>query len=158
MKGEKFRETQLPSYDPEFRDRYWSREWQVPLLMGYIYLFDLDDIARATEAFKVTEGISGSPAYLKDLVQNLEKPGGQYEVGLKLIDFVLSGTKDPIVRERLIRRRESLRIAYYLFEMQKRHLKHERLPATDPWGGSLSVTPDGKVTTTTPHLRVFGLE
>jgi hypothetical protein len=118
----------------------------------------MDDMPHATEAFEAAQQIDGSPVYLKDLVQRLMQPGGQYEVGLKLIDHIILGTSDPAVKDRLIHRRESLQVAQFLFEMNQKLQKHQKLPLTDPWGGTLSVGSDGKVATTTPHTKVFGLE
>jgi hypothetical protein len=158
LKGEEFRKTKLPSYDARFRAEHWPREWQVPLLLAYVYLFDMDDMPHAAEAFKAAEQVEGSPYYLKDLIQKLEKPDGQFEVGLRLLGFMISSTKDPDAQERFRDRLESLKISQFLHEMNEKHLKHEPLPKLDPWGGALSITSDGKVTTSTPHRKVFGLE
>lgn len=158
LKGEEFRKNKLKSYSSDFKTRFWSQEWRVPLVLAYVYLFDMDDMPHATGAFKAAQQIDGSPEYLKDLVQKLERPGGQYEVGLRLIDLLIAGATDPEVKERLAHRRESLQVLHFLFNMDERVRHEQKLPATDPWGGILSRTPDGKVTTTTPHKKVFGLE
>ena len=45
-------------------------------------------------------------------------------------------TKDPAVKEKLVHRRESLEVGYFLFQMEEKLRMKLKLPATDPWGGA----------------------
>ncbi len=186
LKGDRFRRQLLPSFPEEFQARFWRRQWQIPLLLAYVYLFEMDDMPEAARQFLEAAALPGSPAYLDRLAIRLQKPGGQYEVGLKLLNLLIDGTKAPDVRERMVRKRDSLFLGQYLFhlndafraylqEKPKYRAKHEvdergmqqyfrqfladsRTPPRDPWGGELSVDAGGKINSSTPRERVMGLE
>ena len=185
-RGEEFRQHELARFDQSFRERFWSQEWRIPLLMAYVYLFDLDDMPHAEEAYRKASLISDAPAYLKPLMEQLGRPGGRYKVGLRLIDLMIaSNAKNPDVKEKLLVRRESLKVNYFLYDLNERfhnfldsrHVSQEDLrsgtkadkywqlfkkssgfPGEDPWGGLVSVSEEGRIVTTTEHRKVFGLE
>jgi hypothetical protein len=118
-KGEKFRKTELPKYSQSFQDRFWSEAWSVPLLLGYTFLFEMDDLPRAAEAYEEASHLPGAPPYLQHLVERFKQPGGQYEVGLKLTEFLIGGTKEPRAKQKLLQRRQSLLVGQYLFEVNQ---------------------------------------
>jgi hypothetical protein len=158
LRGEEFRKNELPVMGAEFETRFWPSAWRLPMLLAYVYLFDMDDMPHAQAAFKTAEQMTGSPLYLKSLIEKLEKPGGQYVTGLHLLEFMIAGATDSAVIERLQARLQSLKVMYFLYQTRESLAKHQPIPATDPWGGKLSIDSDGKLTTTTPHQQVFGLE
>ncbi|MEK6578711.1 MAG: hypothetical protein AABZ55_05745, partial [Bdellovibrionota bacterium] len=118
-KGEAFRKTLLPKYTKEFQEKYWPNTWQLPLLLAYVELFELKNIRTAALSFKDAAAIEGSPSYLASLVRRFEKPGGEFEVGLRLLKFMHSGAKDPRVLDELERKMESLEVASYLFHLNR---------------------------------------
>jgi len=188
LKGEKFRKTELLGYPEIFRNRFWQEEWSIPLLLGYTYLFELDDIPRAAAAYEEASQVQGSPAYLQHLVQRFRQPGGQYEVGLKLTEFLIAGASDPRAKQKLQERRESLLVGQFLFDVNERFqtfltqkkllrqgtpdmedldklkklwrdfLRQGSISDIDPWSGALSIGDSGRIVTSTPHKKVFGLE
>lgn len=167
IKGDRFVRNELGSYPQEFKEQVWPRAWNIPMLLGYVYLFHLDDILQAAGAFKYSSELPNAPSYLARLDQKLSRVGGPYEVGLKLTDFMLLGAKDERVRERLTQRKFNLSVNYELFKMNQLlkasgfKLGGSKLPARDPWGGIYSIdstsNSERKVMTTTPHEPVFGL-
>lgn len=184
-KGERFRKNELPHYPREFKEEQWPADWPLLMLKAYVLYFDLDDLVRAADAFREVAALPSSPPYVQHLVSRLNQTGGYYEVGLKLLEFMIPAQKDPEVRRSLTERRNSLRVSWYLFDlsrqltdfMESQHLSKEDLQKTefrgriwtqflskrqlsgvDPWGGQLSLSERGDISSTTPHQKVFGLQ
>jgi hypothetical protein len=185
-KGNRYRLEVLPGMPPEFKVRQWGNSWQLLILLAYVQLFELNDIRSAGVSFVQASRIEGVPAYIHSLAHRFEKPGGEYEVGMRLINFMIAGERDVAVRARLETRRQSLFLGQFLFhvraafaeylganvkypstvrvppeEMRRlwgRFLKTTRTLERDPLGGRLTVDDFGRVVTSTPHESVFGLE
>ncbi len=185
LHGNSFLKEDLSSYSDEFKKEYWSNPWRVPLLLGYTYLFHLDDMHHASEVYQEAAEIAGSPSYLNHFQNRLKRSGGEYEVGLKLLKFMIENSQNQVARTNLEKKRQDLFIAQYLFELNqaflgflkaqssynlsgsisknqmgsyfREFLRRGQMPPTDPWGGVLDLGPLGKVTSTTPHQAVFGL-
>lgn len=171
QKGQHFRHEELSSYDERFKEYYWSSDWQLPLLEAYIYLFDMDDMPHAYESFKEAAEMPGSPKYLPGLIVHLEEPGGEYLVGLRLLQHMIASAKHPEVKERLSRRLDTLKINYFLFDLNQhflnfldlRHVSKQnrnsktlnkywilfqgtsRISKGDPWVGSFRLMRAGKL-------------
>jgi hypothetical protein len=178
-KGNRFRKEKLASYPVKLQQDYWGYSWGIPYLLAYVYMFDLEDIPHAAAAFQETAAIPGSPDFLQSIQKRLESPGGEYEVGLRLLNHMIQGEKDEDAKEELIKKRNSLVVGQFLFEINhsfqgflqvrsrmpgslqskfEAYLKSSRTPSRDPWGGVLSVNQMGRIKTSTPHHRVFGLD
>lgn len=185
-KGQRFVDQELPSYNDKFKKRYWRQVWAVPLIAAYVYLFELQDMPSADKAFRRAAEFEGAPPYLKLLSDRLKKPGGQYEVAMRLLNFMIEATDNAKSRAILEKRRESLFLGQYLFQLTagfqeylaqlpelkgKRPSQEEQLrkywklfrrdanvPDRDPWGGVIQLGVDGKITSTTPREKVYGLE
>jgi hypothetical protein len=186
-KGKQFMNLQLPTYPPAFQEEYWKGAWDIPLLMAYVYLFEMNDMPHAAQAFQVAANYPEAPFYLKKLEKRLKAPGGHYEVGLRLLNFMISGARSQKIKDQLEEKRNSLFVAQFLFNMNtsfreflvripeyqkdqqalsaermqhywQRYKKETKTSDKDPWGGDISLDASGKVVSTTPHSRVFGLE
>lgn len=179
LKGEGFRKNQLPTYPLEFREKYWKNAWRVPMMLGYVYLFELDDLPRAAAAFGEAAKLTGAPDFLRKLDQRLRKPGGIYETGFRLLGFMIKTAQDQKLAERLQQRWNSLQVSKFMFDLNtsfqefssqgkrkpsspedlwKRFLEKTGHKDRDSWGGKLSLNEKGRVVTTTPYAKVFGLE
>lgn len=178
-KGERFRKEELPSFPERFKSDVWRASWQVPLLLAYVELFELDDLVQASGAFQEASKVPGSPEYLKSLTHRLEVPGGEYEVGLRLLNFLMKQhASDEKVLKELNAKRDSLFIGQYVFDLNHefgsflkvnpkgkaseewfhKFLKESRLKGVDPWGGRLFLNDQGRIVTSTIHQKVFGLD
>ena len=80
------------------------------------------------EAFKTAQQIEGSPHYLKDLIQKFEKPGGQYEVGSEADRFPDRGCDRSCSQRKAGPPSRSLKVSYFLFEMDKSFVKSRNSP------------------------------
>ncbi|MCM2321637.1 MAG: hypothetical protein NDJ90_00065 [Oligoflexia bacterium] len=178
LKAERFRKEQLPDQPGWFRDQHWNGAWYLSLTLAYIYLFELDDMPRAAEAFQEAARQPGAPDYLDRLAERLSKPGGQYEVGLRLLNFMIRSQTELKIRQKLEQKREWLYRSQFVFDLNRAYAEfrgsssRSRGPAAawaqfrtemnvapvDPWGGRLSLDPDGRIVTTTPYEKVFGIE
>jgi len=158
LKGDLFVKTKLSGYGYDFQEKYWSRSWHIPLLLAYVYLFELEDMHRAATAFLEAARLPNSPVYLRRLEAKLLKEGGEYEVGLHLIDFLLLGASDEQVKSELEKKKDNLLIGQYLFQVNTAVKSGKSPPTLDPWGGRLSLNSNGKVVSSTPHTPVFGLD
>jgi hypothetical protein len=187
VRANSYRKEVLPGMAEKFKTDYWSRSWWIPLLQGYVNLFELGDLPSASVSFREAAEIPGSPEYLQSLEKRLVKPGGEYEVGLRLLHFMILVAKDDRARqEELTRKLDSLRVGQFLFELNrsfkefldtnrdynasaslsparmqsywKAFLKKGRYSERDPWGGTVLLDASGRAATSTPHVRVFGLD
>lgn len=184
LKGLSFVKNELPGYPASFKEEYWKYPWQVSVLLAYVYLFGLEDMPRAAESFREASRFENAPAYTVRLEKKLSAPGGNYEVGLNLLSFMMLGTDDPRILDRLKSKYYNLKIGYYLFQLNRsfeefqrkqgdqrtrqaqkskaelwiKYLKKVHPTETDPWGGRIYLSPEGKVASTTEHEKVFGLE
>ncbi len=178
LKGERFRKDKLPLMSAEFRENFWPRPWSLPLTLAYVYLFELKNMPSAATAYREAAQIPGSPRYLAEFEKKLDRPGGQYEVGVRMLAHMMEGEKDERVREELAIKKNNLIIGQYLFHANrsyrefvgegasirvlrqswKKYLQKTSAPSVDPWGGNLSVNESGLVVSTTPHVSVLGLK
>lgn len=185
-KAEKFRQTEFPNRDPEFQARYWRDPWRLALARGYVALFELGDLDLAETAFRTAGEYPEAPEYLKSMRERLSHPGGKYEVGIRVVRFILSGQLDDTARESMEKKLRALILTQHLFHAERdfkeflirqpsyRNSGHvpvaqlqkywsafkDREPAfaRDPLGGTVSVGAAGKLETTSPFEPVFRLE
>ncbi|MDR3608029.1 MAG: hypothetical protein P4M08_11695 [Oligoflexia bacterium] len=185
-RGDAYRKEQLPHQSPEFQADYWPYPWAIPLLGGYIGLFEENDIPSAARYFKEAAEVPGAPGYLHNLEMRLSRPGGEYDVGLRLLNHMIASAPNTTAKQELISRRNSLMVGQYLFDMNHafkgflsanrnyrsqasvssaqmekywhEFMKSGRYAALDPWGGRLWIDQSGRVNTTTAHEKVFGLD
>ena len=179
IKAQRFRMETLPSQSEEFKQRYWPNPWSIPLLLAYVHLFELNDLPGSALAFKEVAALPGSPPYVQSLVARFEKPGGEYEVGLRLLNFMISSQKEPKAIQELEEKRKALFLSHFLYRENSAFqgfranagqarswedfVRSGNGNVRDPMGGSLSIvrsnsTEGGRITSSTPHVRVFGLE
>lgn len=185
-KGRRFYREDLSGYPAGFQTTYWSRSWNLYLTLAYVDLFELQDMPSAAKAFGEAAKIPGSPAYLQSLSERLQQPGGEYAVALRLINHLIETAPDEVARTSLLTKRKSLYLAQYLHGLNERFRsfsakdrqfraqvnperslmeriwrefqKSEQVPPQDPWGGQVLLSPSGRITSATPHEKVFGLE
>ncbi len=182
LKADRYIRLNLPDADPGFRSRYWQRSWLVYLYLAYVQLFELQDLPSAAEAFRTASSYEDAPAYLSSLVARLQKPGGQYEVGLRLLRFLRNEAKDEKLQKEYDSKLRSLTVAADLDHWNRKlteFLERTRLPRSaenarrtwnefvrsagftgvDSLGGRLELNDEtGRITTTSPYQKVFGLD
>jgi hypothetical protein len=161
LKGMKVLRDDVSQRDDGFKSRFWSHSWGLPMMLAYVDLFELNDLPSASAAFIEAAKIPGVPPYVMKLQSRLEQPGGQYQVGLHLVEFMLlsaRGSKNQKAIDQLEKQRASLEVGRFLFETNLDYQKSKHYPPQDPWGGTLSLDSNGRVVSSTPHERVFGLD
>lgn len=177
LKGNFARRRLIPKHSRDFIQRYWSRPFQIPLILAYVYMFELRDIVRAKEAFIQAADAEGSPVYLQSLKKRFLKLGGEYEVGLRLLKFMMEENKDTTTRAKLSKQYFDLQMAQAMFflnhefeeyrkkartrnpqRLWERFKKEKNVAETDPAGGRIYLDETGKAATTTEYKSVFGLK
>jgi hypothetical protein len=186
LKASAYSHDVLPNAEGSIREGYWQNPWQIYVLLAYTYLFHLDDMLHASEAFQEAALSPGSPEYLQRLARRLKRMGGEYEVGIKLLGFMIQTATVPRVRVSLEQKRKDLFVAQYVFDLNqsfmhylklqplynssgvisaqqmdtyfKDFVRHNQISRTDPWGGEIGLGEGGKIITATPYQSVFGLK
>ncbi len=72
----------------------WQRAPMVAILRGYTAGFKLHDWGLARDAFLDAEKIPGAPAYLENMSAWLLKPGGEKELGKRILESLIKQTSD----------------------------------------------------------------
>ncbi len=187
-RGELFRTQQLPSYPAWFQEQNWGRAFQIPLVLGYVYLYELEDLPRAAEAYRAASLYPDAPAYLKNLGARLKTVEGQYESAIKYLSGMANSEKDPEMKRKLTAKRDALYVGLYLHELNQsfrvflnkipsyRNRVIDQIPASDlekywklfqrkfkvavkdPLGGKLTLDRSGRIVSTSRRERTFGLE
>ena len=117
LKGRTFVEEKLPQYPQSFRERFWRQAWDIYVLLAYVDLFILEDMPSASDSFRKAASMSGAPDYLLRLEKKLAKPGGEYQVGISLLEHMIRGKKDETLLEQLKRKRTNLIIGKFIFDI-----------------------------------------
>jgi hypothetical protein len=188
LKSELYRKEELPKMPSRFQEHYWSTPWSLLVTLAYVYLFEFEQIDKAASAFLDASTLPGAPAYLDRLAAQLKDPVGVYDVGLRLLNFMIqSAPKDDVkTREKLEWKRKHLFLNQYLFQLNedfrrelsqnpeyakstqisksflekawKNFQKKFRLAPHEFLGGTLYLDSNGKIQTTSPRERILGLE
>jgi hypothetical protein len=180
-RGNEWRKTELPKLPASVRERLWRDEWALPVILAYVQLFELKDLPSAARSFREAGQLPNAPGHIRSLAARLEKPGGLYEVGVRLLGFMIPGAPEGPRRTELVRKRAMLRLQQQLWEANEAFesfLQANRVPRTklevtraweafrrsarvpdmDPFGGQIGLDPATlKIGTTTPLEKVFGV-
>ena len=181
MRGNDWRKTVLPTYGPAFGETQWREAWAIPVILAYMHLFEMHDLPKAAEDFREAGALPHAAGHIRTLAGRLDKPGGIYEVGIRLLGFMIPAAPEGPKREDLVRKRAMLTVHYDLWKINTafdewkasargpkrggslerlwREFKAERRPLeVDLFGGRIDLNPaTGKVETTTPLEKVLGM-
>ncbi|MCC7442196.1 MAG: hypothetical protein IT285_11210 [Bdellovibrionales bacterium] len=145
----------------------WSEGWWVPMLQGYVYLFELDDIERASKGFAEAAAWPQAPEHLSGLARRLRTREGRYEAAIRLVRFMQLTTNSEKKREHLKHKEAELLKSQYFLNLNRNEggqpiqKKFEELirrsGPLDPWGQRLVLRADGRIDSMTPREAHFGL-
>jgi hypothetical protein len=170
LKGERFLDDRLGSYPTSFQKRYWPDPWRINFILGYLYLFELDDFPKAMASNEKMGRYPGIPLALAERAKRVQTPDGQARFALGSIEVLKKWNEDdPRVLDELETRRkivlanqrllawdqaftEGLKKAKgkiaasdYYAEFKANH----GIPDVDPLGGRISLSPDHHIVSTT---------
>lgn len=172
-KGEAFYRENTPTY--------WERPWRVPFFLGWLLLFDLQELAEASQALLRAARFPGVPEFIVSYAERGRTLEGTYNMGLRTLTTMIEQEQDPEQKKALERRKFRLFVTSYVHTLDERFrvfvqrkgapqsakslalwwprfLRAEKVPLRDPWGGKLSLDDRGHVQTTTPYDRSFSLK
>ncbi|MEO1175017.1 MAG: hypothetical protein AAFX94_23625 [Myxococcota bacterium] len=147
--------------------------WEIPFYLGFNYYYFNQDFARAAKTLALAAKDPDAPDYVWGLATRLSAEGQTPDVGLTLVESILSGMEDDDpAREDFEQRRQLLRLEVNLGWLQKAadaFARVEGRSATrleelvtagaikfipeEPLGGQYGLV-DGKVTTTNEAMRL----
>ncbi len=170
-KGRRFLDHQLPEMPEEFRERVWSRPWSLMMMLGYVRLFEKQDLPAAREAFHAATKYPGCPPFVRSLVSRFEEPGRLPENGIRILEIQLASVKDERIREELLKHRRDLETVIFLRELNidfvsirpktqtglESFLSKRGLTASDPQGGRLFLDENGRIRSSTPLRHTLGI-
>lgn len=108
------------TFSEEFKKRFWPNAFSLYLTLAYVYLYELNDMPRASAIFREAAEVPGAPAYLLALKQRLDQPDGEFEVALRLIGFLISEQKDRTALEKLEAKRQALLVSYWVRSLNRK--------------------------------------
>ncbi len=141
--------------------REW--DWRLSFYKGFNLFYFLQDYATAAEYIMKAAQMPGSSAYLATLGARLAYYGGQSRTALFFLQEMLEDASDPMMQQRLLKRRQALEHAVLiedaldlfrtregrtpeLTELVESGLLDELPP--DPYGGEWFIQPNGRVFST----------
>lgn len=154
--------------NPILRERYETKQWQLLMVLGYVYLFELDDLPKGARTFKEAAECVDAPLFLQRLAKKLKQEEGDFNVLKGLLEFRIRSEKSIAIRERLLRKKENLEKTYFLYRLnqefqtfvkqfpqqrESEFLNHKGV-LFDPWGGRLFLK-NHRIETTTPYQKVY---
>lgn len=150
--------------------------WQLPLVVGYDYFYELHDVRAAARYFRMAAVLPGAPEYLGKLAARMTVQAGDPEAALEFLQRLSMQTQDERIRAGLQKRMQEVvieRDLRFLEEGVRRYrARYGKFPQTmealvtggivnrvpaEPLGGSYRVNPsDGTVSSTSlpDRLRV----
>lgn len=186
LEGERFRTSSLPTWPGLSRERFWKNEWRVPAALGYVYLFELEQMAPAVRYYRLAAQVPSAPEYIKKLERKFETVEGQIELGMRFLGSYIEIADQPEIKKKFYEKRDKLSKSYYVYDLNRRFKEflrsqrsinpaetlsqrqvqklwnlYQRKTGTgsfDPWGGKFSVDSYGKIQTTTAIENVLGFE
>lgn len=128
-----FLKSELPKHSDDWKDRYWYPEWEIPFLLGYLHLFELNQLPESQKYFIEAATYKDAPMFLKNLAERLKRPEGKYEVGLRILNTLIdqqrrkevgdesggSEASETALKE-LLKKRDSIFVKEYLFHLNEK--------------------------------------
>lgn len=170
-KGLSFYRNASVTNDPRIAN--FKSPWVLSIVKAYTELFELDNLSEAaktfTEAGQMAQLDPAAPTYLKALAERIRKPDGLFDVGFRLLDFMMLSESDPKSKENLVRKKKNLELILFLKHINQSWLKLSNtqrksrflpadFPKLDPFGGQLYIRDDGFIDSKTEYKKVFGLD
>lgn len=171
LKGRDFVDRALPSYPEEFKRRFWSESFFIPFRQAYLYLFEVEDIQKAAEAYRAASRYENAPEYIKGIVKKFDTQDGLYTVGLQTLEHTAKGALDPAVVEKLKRKYAVLAWKQALFNWNREFekspyskkrdlngfLKSKGIAPLDPDREPVYLSETGRITSKMDQIKVMGL-
>jgi hypothetical protein len=169
-KGIKYMREELPGEPAEVSAKTWSETWRLQMQLGYVYLFELENIPAAEQHFIQAADHPDSPLYVRNLGDRLRQPEGKFIIGNNLLNGMIRSSRDrndpPSVTRELEQKLQSLHLAHFFFQQNevlnpsanlgtdspqedfqarlkkfKKLIDSGRIPARDPFGSPLRLEP-----------------
>jgi hypothetical protein len=174
-KGMNFLRDIYPTTSEEFRKKHWPSPWYIPYYLGYVYLFELKNIHKAAEVLKELGKYPNTPFLWASVAKMLEQPEGIYSLGINYINHLAVTAQTKEIAESYLKRKKDLVLARHLFILNRefdkfrkssnpnrtvfeKFVKLKSISLSDPLGGQIFLSPQGKIDSTTPREKVLGLE
>jgi hypothetical protein len=153
--------------------KYRPDLWHIPFLLGFNEYFFMHNYSKAARALAIAAKFPKAPPEAGGLATRLAAEAGEPEIGLQMIDSIMSAITDPKVsatyeeRKRLLTLEVHLKWLNQAADKYRQTMQHQatslddlvrvgllkEIPA-EPMGGKYSIDANGVVQTTTTRLRL----
>jgi len=148
--------------------RYHPDIWQLPLMVGYDYFYELHDVRAGARYFRMAAVLPGAPEYLGKLAARMTVEAGDPDAALEFLQRLSMQTQDERIRAGLLKRTKEVMVERdlrFLEEGVRRYQSlYRKMPSVmedlvaggivdrippEPLGGSYRMNPsDGTVSST----------
>lgn len=178
QKGDQFLNGDLKSYPSSFVETVWKDRWRIPFTLGYVYLFEFQDLPNAVRTYAQLQTIPTTPPALRARAERIQTPEGQYSVGLNTLALLKQwhSTDEVMVAELVLKERMFLfaKDLYFwnrgfvsiraknrnrpMSDLFNEYRQTAKIPETDPFGGKIYlIEATGHIDTETGKVPVLGL-
>jgi hypothetical protein len=175
-KGQAFLEGPLKRYPESFRSRHWVNPWRIPFTLGYVYLFEFQDMARAAQAYGQLGNYPDAPEALRNMSQSVRTPEGQFNIAFNSLNVIRKWNEEDERYQADINHKQKLvllgRDLYFFNQEFQKFLKKKppsqseferfralrSLPKADGMGGEIFLNSEGRIDTRTLKVPVFGMD
>ena len=109
----------IQDYPKRFWRGFWSAEWRVSQLLGYLNLFEFNQLEKANHYFSQAARFERAPPYLKRMGVQLSSKEGRYRLALTYLQRTQKETDNPLLKESLRKKERHLQVAYQLFQIDR---------------------------------------
>ncbi|MBC7387119.1 MAG: hypothetical protein H7301_13280 [Cryobacterium sp.] len=178
-KGNEFYKKNLAQYPDEIRNGLWSDAWRLTFTLGYLQLFEFQNMAKAIAAYDEMRKTEHVPTVLRKMAESIQTPEGQFRIGLNALSFMKKYHEaDEVMSAELAKKEKAFMLAKDLYfwnlafntELKNPASRNAEsffpafrikvgIPARDAFGGEIFYNRTNKrIETQTPSVPVLGLE
>lgn len=89
--------------------QYFPERWRIRAFLAYHYHFELNDLPKAAEQYRIGATLPGAPSLLAIVASNFMSKSKSNSAGILFLEDVLKTTRDPEARRRIEEKIQKLR-------------------------------------------------
>jgi hypothetical protein len=155
-KGMRFIKEELPKYPPEFVERHWVQRWRIPFALGYLHLFEFQNMPAAIRAYEEMKEIDTTPAQIRNRADRIRTPEAQFQIGMNTLSLMKGWHKeDPEMLKEIDKKERILLLAKDLYFWNRGFEEYRR---SNPRADLLNAFESFRRIASMPSRDLFGAE